>query len=221
MTTLRVRSVTPIRVGPEELRRRQARYDQFSPAGVQVVLEDLPASDAMPRQLATRADIEASDAAVAEVLLDTRPDQFDVLLPDCVLDPGLDRIRAADPAVPAVGLSELVSRFVTGLGLPLAAVARNRPIGEELDRRLRAYGLGGHYWGVEVLDLSFDDIADDARWNAALSATRDRLTGVGAILNGCSAVDVATDGGVPVFDPARLALRLLGVAADERLLADR
>lgn len=218
MPQLKIRSVTPIHVGHEELARRQARYEEFSPPNVRVVLEDLPDHPSTPRQLASQEQIEASDAAVAEVLLDTDPAEYDLVMPDCVLDPGLDRIRAGRSGVPAVGLTELAAGFILGLGLRLAAVTRNEPIGEELERRLALYGLGAQWQGVEVLGLSFEDISDDARWNAALKAARDQKPEAEAILNGCSAVDVTVDDGTPVFDPTRLALRLLGVAADESLL---
>jgi allantoin racemase len=217
MSRLRIRSVTPIHVGAEELARRQARYDEFSPDNVRVQLEDLPEHPDIPRQLTSDEQIEASDIAVADVLLDTDPAEFDLVLPDCVLDPGVDRIRAADPSVPCVGLSELAAGFVGGLGLRLAAVARNRPIGDELARRFELYGIGERWVGVEVLGLSFEDISDDARWNEALEQARGRRPDADAILNGCSAVDVTVTDGTPVFDPTRLALRLLGLAADEHL----
>jgi hypothetical protein len=38
---MRVYSVTPIHVGPEELARRQARYDALAPDGLTVTLTDL------------------------------------------------------------------------------------------------------------------------------------------------------------------------------------
>jgi Asp/Glu/hydantoin racemase len=67
---------------------------------------------------------------------------------------------------------------------------------------------------VHVLGLSFADIADDATWNAAVDGAARQLAeaGVTAILNGCSAVEVRAGTGVPVFDPTRAALALLGAA---------
>jgi hypothetical protein len=73
-----------------------------------------------------------------------------------------------------------------------------------------------------VLDLSFDDISDDAVWNAALDAARARFrsSGVTTIVNGCSAVEVHTTGGVHVVDPTRTALQLLGSAHGCGLVPD-
>jgi len=224
MATLRIRAITPIHVGPEEIARRQARYDEFSPEGVTVVLEDLPGDPSVPRKLATEADIAASNRAVAAMAMSTDATAFDLFMPDCVLDTGLEELRSQTTPVPVVGLSELAAGYVRGLGLRLAAVTRNEPIGDELRERLEHYGLGEQLTGVENLHLSFEDISDDARWNGALEkAQADILTkgGADAILNGCSAVDVTVGGGIPVFDPTRLALRLLAVAADERLLGVR
>jgi len=216
---LRIRAITPIHVGPEEQQRRQARYDAFSPAGVRVVLDDLPDEPDVPRELNSDSDIEASERAVMAAALTTDPAQYDLILPDCVLDTAVERIRAAAPPVPVVGLSELTAGFVGGLGLRLAAVTRNQPIGDELARRITG-GIGA-FAGVENLALSFADISDDVRWNAALEDARIRIEGAGGadvILNGCSAVDVTVGDGIPVFDPTRLALRLLAVAHSESMV---
>jgi Asp/Glu/hydantoin racemase len=224
MTELRIRAITPIHVGPEELERRQARYDEFSPQGVSVVLEDLPDTADVPRQLASAEDIEASERAVIAMAMATDPARFDLILPDCVLDTGVRHLRDAGPPVPVVGLSELTAGFVGGLGLRMAAVTRNRPIGDELGRLISAAVGEGSFRGVENLELSFADISDDVRWNGALEEARQRIDGAGGadvILNGCSAVDVSVGDGIPVFDPTRLALRLLAIAATETMVGTR
>jgi Asp/Glu/hydantoin racemase len=224
MTQLIIRAITPIHVGQEELERRQARYDAFSPEGVTVVLEDVPGTPDVPRQLATASDIEASERAVVAMAMQTDPSRFDLILPDCVLDTGVREIRRAGPPVPVVGLSELTAGFVSGLGLRLAAVTRNDPIGEELSRNISAAVRPGAFVGVENLELSFADISDDVRWNGALEAARLRIDGSGGadvILNGCSAVDVSVGQGIPVFDPTRLALRLLATAVSEGMVGGR
>lgn len=221
---LRIRAITPIHVGIVELRRRQDRYDTFSPPGVVVTLQDLPDDPGVPRALGTPADIEASERAVTDMALRTDAESFDLILPDCVLDTGVLQIRAAGPPVPVVGLSELTAGFVGGLGLRLAAVARNRPIGASLEQVIASTGTGERFGGVQDLELSFEDISDDARWNAALEAARARIDAAGGadvILNGCSAVDVTIGAGLPVFDPTRLALRLLGIAASESMVGAR
>jgi allantoin racemase len=224
MSELRIRAITPIHVGAEELARRQDRYDAFSPPGVRVTLEDLPDAADVPRELGSETDIEASERAVTAMALATDPARFDLVLPDCVLDTGVARIRAAGPPVPVVGLSELTAGFVAGLGLRLAAVTRNRPIGDALRRVIGDAAGTSAFVGVEDLALSFADISDDVRWNGALEVARGRIEGAGGadvILNGCSAVDVTVGDGIPVFDPTRLALLLIGIAASESMVGRR
>jgi allantoin racemase len=214
---VRVIAITPIHVSDEELARRQRRYDSFAGAHLAVTVANLP-PDA-PRQLADARDIAASDELVAERARQADPDRFDAVLPDCVLDPGVERLRADGTGVRIHGITELSAGYLAALAHPFAAVARNKAIADELDARIRAYGLGRALAGVHVLDLSFDDIADDARWHAALDGVRAQLPpGVAAVFNGCSAVDVRRGGPPTVVDPTRLALRLLAFAAIEQIL---
>lgn len=213
---LRVRSITPIDVPPDELVRRQERYDRLTPPPVTVTLHNI--GDGAPTALNTEADIRASDQRVTELASATDPERFDVVVPDCVLDPGVD----GDAPVPVVGLLRLAAGHCGAFGLPFGSVTRNPAIGAELARRLRQYGLDRHHVGNDVLALDIEAIADDRRWQAALAAARDRFAqrGAAAVLNGCSAVDladpqdesataVASTTAPVVFDPTRLALQLL------------
>jgi Asp/Glu/hydantoin racemase len=218
-STLRVRAITPIHVDDAELERRRARYTALAPAGVQVHLDNLPADPDVPRQLDTADAIAASDALIVEAARRTDPAEFDAVLPDCVLDPGLDRLRDEEFPLPVIGITELAATAAVAVG-GRVAVARNTAIANELERRIRQYGLGSRFAGVHVLGLSFADIADDVRWNAALDDAARHFAGSGvtAILNGCSAVEVRIGTGVPVFDPTRAALTLLGAAHASRLV---
>ncbi|MQA88310.1 MAG: hydantoin racemase [Streptosporangiales bacterium] len=217
---LRVRAVTPIHVDESELERRRERYAALAPPGVHVHLDNLPADPRLPRQLDDAGSIAMSDAAVAEALRRTDPAHFDVVLPDCVLDPGLDELRAERFVLPVVGITELAATAAAAVGGRLAAVARNQAIAAELSRRIQEYGLAARFAGVHVLDLSFAAIADDDAWNAALDGAASHFAGsrVTAILNGCSAVEVRVGAGVPVFDPTRAALTLLGAAHVSQLV---
>lgn len=209
---MRVRAITPIAVSADELERRRSRYRDLSPAGVTIDLENL---DGGPPQLDSAAAIEASNALVLEAAAATDPARHDLVLPDCVLDPAVE--RGVPTPVPVAGILALTGRYLASLGTRFAVVTRNRPIADELEARLVAYGLDRHLAGVHVLDLDIEAIADDRRWNEALrpvvaDASR---RGVGVVVNGCSAVEVDLAAGVSVVDPTRLALRLLGVATQE------
>lgn len=208
---LRVRAITPIDVPADELARRRRRYERLSPPGVHVTLDNIGAG--VPSALEAEADIRASDDRVGRSAAGTDPSAFDVVLPDCVLDPGID----ADAGVPVVGMLHLVAGHCAAFGRPFGSVTRNAAIGEELARRLERYGLDGGYVGNAVLDLDLAAIADDARWREAVTTARQRLAarGAAAVLNGCSAVELGdrVDDAAVVFDPTRLAVALLAAGA--------
>jgi len=194
---VRVRAVTPIHVDAAELARRQRRYDRLAPDGVSVELSDLGDGPEVPRALETAADVRRSEALVITSLQATDPATHDAFLPDCVLDPGA---QALGP-VPVLGLLRLSSHLLGATGRPFAAVARNQAIADELSTRLALYGLAEHCTQVRVLGLSVGDIDD------------------GAVINGCSAVDVTPEGSGPrVLDPTATALQVLGLVGDLRLL---
>lgn len=211
---MRVRSITPIRVPDDELERRRARYARLAPPGVQLRLDNLADGPTTPRQLDTDEQVATSSDLVLAMALDTDPDEFDLVLPDCVLDPAVR--RAPREPVPIVGILQLAATHLGLLGRSFTAVARNRAIADELAGRVRIYGLDRHFLGVDVLDLDFASIRDESRWHAALSPARRDAgeRGAAVVINGCSAVDVQDDAdGVPAVDPTGLALRLLGASS--------
>jgi Asp/Glu/hydantoin racemase len=218
---MRVKAITPIRVGDAELSRRQERYRALAPASLDVVLFDLSQDDGVPESLDSEAAIRASERFVIEEALATDPEAYDAVLPDCVLDSGLDTLQRESP-VPAFGILQLSAGFLSALGLWFASVTRNRPIGDELRSRLLGYGYATRFDGNVVLDLDFTDVANDARWNEALAGVLGRFEGSStkAVINGCSAVELGDrePGGLALVDPTGLALRILDDADDAELL---
>lgn len=219
---MRIKAIAPIRLTSDELARRQERYERLSPPGISVVLVNLPEAPDVPRRLETEDDLVASDRLVAEEALRTDLAGFDAVLPDCVLDPGLPTI-AEDGRVPVFGILKLTTGLLHAMDQSFSAVARNQVIAGELQRCIERYGFTSGFGGVDLLDLSFEDIANDAKWNAALTEVRDRRAREvkQTILNGCSAVEVRDDDHpVSVFDPTRLALRLIAVGIEQAVLTE-
>jgi allantoin racemase len=219
---VRIKAIAPIRLADDELERRQQRYRRLSPPGIKVVLVNLPDAPDVPRALESEDDLVSSDRMVAEEALRTPLSDFDAVLPDCVLDPGLPTI-AEDGRIPVFGILKLTTGLLDAMDRPFSAVARNRVIAGELERCVKRYGFTERFHGVDLLDLSFEDIADDAKWNAAVMDVRDRTARgpVQTILNGCSAVEVRDDQHpVTVFDPTRLALRLIGIGIEHGVLTE-
>lgn len=211
---IRALAVTPIHVDDEEIARRQARYDRLAGVDMAVELRDVGAGDDVPRALETEDDIAASEGAVMRWFANADVDGFDVLLPDCVLDPGVATPAAAELPRPLHGIARLTGHWLAGLGHRVGAVARNEVIAAELDRKLASYGLE-LYHPTSVLGLAVEDISDEETWLAAALGTVTRL-GVDSVVNACSAVEVTQQAvGPRLVDPTAAALVLLRLGVDQ------
>jgi Asp/Glu/hydantoin racemase len=206
MWAMKVVSITPIHVTDKELARRQERYQRLAPAGVTVDLRNL--SHQSPVELDNKNDVRSSDSNLASDISEINADSYDVLLPDCILDPGF-RKNASETTV---GMLDSVMKHLVDARNKIGAVTRNDSIGEELVRRVGEYGYADNFVGLEVLNLSFDAINDEEEWHRALKIAVDRLAEKGAtvVINGCSAVNVdQSQLRLPVVDPAELVLQLI------------
>ena len=210
---LRVKAIAPLRLDDEEMVRRQARYSALGGSGMEIVLFNLEGENA-PLRFDSFEEIDASERLTWEEISRTASDQFDAVLPDCVLDPGLE--KAADAPVPAYGILRLAAGHLYSLGRPYAAVTRNDVIGQVLEEKVAGYGFSSVLVGREVLDIDFCFVAEGAGWNESMAPIARKLAdrGVTALLNGCSAVDIEnrTLEGVAVIDPTEMALEVLGLA---------
>lgn len=217
---MKIRAITPMHVGHEEIIRRQHRYERLAPENWQIALEDLPEDVGVPIQLGDQRDLDASERLTIKAGVTTDPALFDAVMPDCVLDPGLAELDArAD--LPALGITRLGSRFLGALGVRFGVITRNTVIGNEYARVIKGYGLGELFRGVYVLNLSVEDISRDEVWNAAveLAAQKAASDGVTVLFNGCSAVEVTfQDADVRIIDPTALALRVAELGAAQGLL---
>lgn len=210
---LRVKTIAPLRLDDEEMVRRQARYSALAAPGMEIVLVNLEGEDA-PLRFDSFEEIAASERLTWEEIARTSSEHFDAVLPDCVLDPGLD--KAADAPVPAYGILRLAAGHLYSLGRAFAAVTRNDVIGRVLEEKIAAYGFSPVLVGREVLDIDFCFVAEGVGWNESMAPIARKLAdrGVTALLNGCSAVDIKNRvlEGVAVLDPTEMALEVLGLA---------
>lgn len=212
---MRIRAITPIRVGATELARRQRRYRRLSPAAVDVTLVDLEDGPDVPRALETEDDVRRSERLVVAEARRTNAEEFDVVLPDCVLDPGVG--VAADTPVPLVGILSLTTHLLAGTGTPFAALTRNEAIAAELAAKVRHYGLADRLTEVRVLGLDVASIPDDSAWADAIGRAVGDLPAT-TVVNGCSAVELQPHRSGPVIvDPTATALRVLGLVAESGL----
>ena len=213
-----IHAVTPIHVPPDELVRRQARYDALCPAGLHVRLVDI--GEQAPRALDTAQQVHDSEGLVTEALQQA-PDDADALMPDCVLDPGVAALSGR-VGRPVFGLLRTSLGWSRAAGRSAGAVTRNQAIADELCRQVAVHGLDSSFTGVQVLDLDVDAIHQADRWATALRevVARSARAGAGDLVNGCSAVELPAEAAgwpVRVVDPTALTLRLVaaGVAVSE------
>lgn len=215
---MRIKTITPLHVTEEELARRQERYSRLAPAPLQMRMANLP-SDAPPT-LGTAEACRASDTFVYDEAMQTDSDHFDAIFLDCVLDPSSEQLEKESP-LPVFSLLKLSAMHLASLGYQLAAVTRNQVIADELEAKIHSYGLTACFHGTIVLNLSYEDVADDAKWNAALASAKNeaKQRGATALINGCSAVNVdEQDETILIVDPTDLALKLIAFAQNEKLL---
>jgi Asp/Glu/hydantoin racemase len=211
---VRIYSVTPIHVSPDELARRQARYNALSPNGLVIELHDI--GPGAPTALDNEQQVRDSEGLVTQALQDA-PDSADALMPDCVLDPGVAHLSGV-VGRPVFGLLRTSAGWSRLAGRAVGAVTRNEAIAAELVRQIDGYGYADSFTGVEVLELDVDAIHETDRWARSLEQVVHRMDRAGAadLVNGCSAVDLPPESAawpVRVVDPTALTLRL--VAAGE------
>lgn len=206
---MRIYAITPIHVGPKELARRQERYDRLAPS-LQIALHDQPTS--APIALETAAQVRESEECVITAVQAGELSGYDAVLPDCMLDPGIDQLGES-LSIPVFGLLRLSAGALAALGRPFGAVARTQAIADELIARLCSDGLDHRFSGCTVLGIPVEAIADDDAWTAALSRAVEQLatSGVRTVVNACSAVDIdrRQPRAASVLDPTATALNLL------------
>jgi Asp/Glu/hydantoin racemase len=210
---LRIKAITPLRLDDEEVERRQQRYQLLATQGSSITLFNLQDKGA-PTRLESDEDIRHSEALVYEEMLRTSRDEFDLILPDCVLDPAVG--SSFPTPVPTYGILQLTSSALHRSSRRYLAVTRNGPIGDELASKIRQYGYESDLAGVATLNIDFCFISDHQGWAEAMRPTADRAqsAGVQTVVNGCSAVDIDNPmiGAVEVIDPTALALKSLPTA---------
>jgi Asp/Glu/hydantoin racemase len=214
-----VRFIAPVHLPEDRIAWRAGRYRELGHAAVvplDIELVNLPAG--APRSLDSDAAVQDSIGYVRSVVERTEARRYAAVLPDCILDPSVEAHGAPaadDGPAPVFGITHLVAHHLASFGRRFSAVTRNRPIADELARKLDEYGLAALFAGTDVIDGAIDLVSDHDEWNRRLDAVtaQPRARSAGTVFNGCSAVDVADPvmNGVTVLDPTPLALDLLGI----------
>ena len=155
-------------------------------------------------------------------------DEYDALIVNCFLDPGVDVLRSSIDK-PVVGPCEASLAIAGLLGWRLAVVSISGGALPMIEERIRALGYGTRLVslrgiGIPVLKLEEDlEATKEAVKREAEEALRE---GAEVIVLGCTGLagiskDVEDEVGVPVIDPAIAALRMAEVLAGMELKQSR
>lgn len=206
---LRICMISPIRLPEPVAATRAERLRALGGRDLDVDLVGLPPE--APGGLDHPEQVEAAAAHISAVAMRLDPARYDVVIPDCVLDPGVE--VAADCEIPVLGLLRLVAAGLHGFGRPFSAVTRNQTIAAELEARLRGYGLDEGFRGTDVLNFKVEKVSREVEWMSAVDEiVRERArAGVTIVLNGCSAVAASPSpwSGSWVVDPTTYAFDLI------------
>ena len=186
VTPLRICMISPIHLSESITAARAARLRTLGGSDLDVDLVRLPPE--APPGLDRPEDVEAAATHIAAVAAGLDPARYDVVMPDCVLDPGVEALGEGE--IPVLGLLRLIAGGLYGIGGPFSAVTRNETIADELAARLRGYGLADGFRGTDILNLGIEKVVHEEEWTSALDRiVRERSrAGVAIVLNGCSAV---------------------------------
>jgi allantoin racemase len=208
-----VKVLSPLRAEAADLARRQRRYEAHAGPGTLVSVENLAGG---PPALDTGGDVLASAAAMLAQGRATRRDAWDALLVDCVFDPAVEELREAT-GIPTFGPTRLTLPLVALVARRFSIVARSERQCELLAATVERYGLGPALGSLRALGLSYQQARRPERFEAAMAARLRQVVardGAEAVLFGSTTMALTpalarAAGGVPLFMPGLVALRVL------------
>lgn len=208
--TVAVKIITPVRCDAADLSRRTARYAEAAGPQARIEVFNIPGG---PQRLACEADLACSDAAAFEVGMDTRPEDFDAILFDCVFDTGLGPLREAAP-VPVFGPLSFTLSVLPQIAQRFSMIVRTAAHRELLLASPRHLDAGGALHRIELLGLSDDASRDRGNYDAAMVPLVARLAEEDprqAVILGSTTMDItpairAAAGRMPLLHPSLFAL---------------
>jgi allantoin racemase len=207
---LRVRVVSPLGASPDDLARRQRRYQEHAGPGTVVTVANLQGG---PAALDSAADVEASAAAMLAQERLVGREGCDAILVDCVFDPAVAAIGKVT-SVPTFGPTHLTLPRVTAVARGFSIVARSQAQCELLAELVDGYGFGHALRSLRALGITYEEAKRPEVFEAAMGARlRDavRRDGAEAVVMGSTTMALspallAAAGGVPLFMPGLEAL---------------
>lgn len=211
--TFRVKIISPLEASEADLDRRQRRYSQQAGPNTQVVVENLRGG---PAALNTSGDVLASAAAIYQQGRDTRPDDYDAILIDCVFDPAVEELQEST-GLPTFGPTRVTLPLIELVSSNFSIIARTERQCELLAGIVTRYGFGNYLCSLRALNISYEEAKQPGIFNRIML---DRLEeavvsdGARAIMFGSTTMALtddmrATARGAPLFMPGMVALKVM------------
>lgn len=209
----RVKIISPLEASEADLARRQRRYSQQAGPDTRVFIENLRGG---PPALNTSGDVLASAAAIFRQGCDTKPDDYDTILIDCVFDPAVEELREAT-SLPTFGPTRVTLPLIMLVSSNFSIIARTERQCELLAGTVTGYGFGDHLCSLRALGISYEEAKKPEIFNRV---TLERLEeavvsdGARAIMFGSTTMALtdemrATARGAPLFMPGMVALKVI------------
>lgn len=219
----RVKIISPIRIDEADLQRRQSRYEHQAGPRTQIEVFNLVEG---PVALNTLGDMLFCEYAVFQEGVKTDPDDFDAILVDCVFDPAVDAIRE-HTGLPTFGPMRTTLPLVPLVALNFSIVSRSEKQCDMIAELVERYGYGDYLVSTRALGITYPESRQPEIFAAAMCRQLRGVTqqdGAHAVVMGSTTMAlsdeiVAAAGGVPLFLPGMVALRVMEGLWSDGLLA--
>lgn len=209
----RVKIISPLQATEADLSRRQQRYSQQASKDTQLIVENLSGG---PAALNTAGDVLTSAAAIFQQGKETRADDFDAILIDCVFDPAVEELREAT-GLPTFGPTRVTLPLISLVSFNFSVIARTFRQCELLVELVSEYGYARQLCSYRALDISYEEAKQPEIFNRIMA---DRIhevvteDGAKAIMFGSTTMALshslrAKARGAPLFMPGMVALRVM------------
>lgn len=211
--TLSVKILSPLKATDDDLARRQRRYADHAGPHTRVQVDNLEGG---PAALNSSGDVLASAAAIYRQALHTSPGDWQAILIDCVFDPAVEEIREAT-GIPTFGPTRVTLPLIPLVADSFSIIARSQRQCQLLAELVEKEGYGDRLQSLRALDISYEEAKQPRIFRRVMG---ERLRGAvaqdgaQAIMLGSTTMAMdqemrAAAGGVPLFMPGMVALRLI------------
>lgn len=209
----RVKIISPLEATEADLARRQRRYSAHAQPGTAVTVVNLAGG---PAALETAGDVLESAAAIFRQGAGRTPTECDAILIDCVFDPAVQELEEAT-GIPTFGPTRATLPLVALAAPSFSIVARGAPQGELLAAIVERYGYGSRLRSMRTLGLSYEEAKRPDVFEKLMCERLRQVVGedgARAVMFGSTTMAltdemIAAAGGVPVFMPGMVALRVM------------